>query len=171
MAWLDAEDTQSAALFESECKQGHAWERYVAQFLRLQGFEVEVGEQTIGGLAERARYAGIVDITCEGVLIECKSRRMRFTGPEDVLYRSLLVDTVSGWKDKPEKPRVIINVSRVTGAMIWLPVKSSRKDWREGQAFDRVRRIKERFFYCPIKHWQPIDTLVGYMHQLKAHKA
>jgi hypothetical protein len=87
------------------------------------------------------------------VIIEVKSRNVKFTSAEDfgrILRRKygesdIFVDTVHGWAQKDPKPKFIFMVSRDTGAMIALPGKTEDQ-WKKRTKGDGTRGYVDTFY-------------------------
>lgn len=150
---------QNDALFTQECRKGHKWEKYVAAFLKLQGLEVELKEQTIREhVRDAPQYKPSSDLLCEGVLMEIKSRGIIFHTPGDFPYETIFVDTENGWVAKNPRPKAIICISQKTGAMMWLP-SSTESQWKKTTRTDHVREIEDTFYEAERKLWKPIHIL------------
>jgi len=150
VSWWDDED-----LFRSEVAQGHAWERWVATWLKLNGLSVEVQEQTVrDGIEDRDRYSGTTDLIVEGKHIEVKSRRFAFSSAPDPVF----VMPVRDWELYREKPWAVVIVFRFCGTMKAVPgVEVPRLETRT--AFDKIVR-QERDSYAVRKaHMRSMNTL------------
>jgi hypothetical protein len=166
-------------LFFKECRQGQKWQEYVGRYLEKQGVEVDIAELSFRdnpNVADysddeagrwavarkkmetaRKEYVNTKDITIlPDRVVEVKSRNLRFTSPKDFPFETVIIDTVSGYNQKDPKPRLYVSVSRETGAMIATNGWAS-KNWRKERKFDRVRKIWEINYECPIEYWKPID--------------
>lgn len=156
------------ALFTTECRKGHAWERYVASFLSLQGLHVDVKPQHIRNhVSQRHRYKNTVDLSCEGALIEVKSRHLVFHTPSDFPHPTIFVDTVSGWDAKYPKPDALLCVSQQTGAMICLGTSKTSSQWGVSVKRDHTRGIEDSFYEAPRDLWKPIESLVQVLHRIR----
>ena len=91
-----------------------------------------------------------------------KSRRLRFSGPDDFPYESVLVDTVSGWEAKTHKPAAIVCVSQFTEGMCVIP-GSTYALWKKAVRWDRVRRIRDTFYEVPRTELRPVGDLVAWL--------
>lgn len=155
--------SQNDELFISELKAGHEWQMLAACFFKLHGFEVEVPELSIrNSIKQAGNWISSVDLLLNGKKIEIKSRNEVFSSPQSFPYDTIFVDTVSGYDAKAEKPLAYIMISRPTGCMLCL--RSDKPNaWKIEEKFDRVRKIKEKFYVCDKKYLQTLDCLVGFL--------
>lgn len=148
-------------LFLQECRTGHFWERHVASFLAQQGLCVELGEQLLREhISQASAYIDTIDLLCEGVPVEVKSRSLTFHTPADVPFVDVFVDTQKGWDAKTIVPAHVLCISQNTGAMIYLDVEETRDRWVSRSAYDRVRDFTDVFYYADRKLWHPIEHFV-----------
>jgi len=104
LPWL-----QNDALFRSECAEGHAWERWIAQLFALHGLDVELPEQEIReDVADRGRFRGSKDLVVAGRVIEVKTRKMALASAFDPLF----VSSVDKWAAINPKPFAMVIVFR-----------------------------------------------------------
>lgn len=163
MDWFENDE-----LFRRECAAGHAWERHAGHFFLLHGFETHLGKQTIRDHVSQAhRYAAQLDLTCEGVRFEVKSRNVVFHTPDDFPFETIFVDTVGGWDQKPVKPNILLCISRETGAIIWLPTAATKDRWAIVAKHDNVRSIDERFYEAPKRLWRKSEELVDVLRKMQ----
>jgi len=59
--------------------------------------------------------------------------------------QTAFVDTVSSWGKKENMPLAIVLVSQLTGKMLVIP-KSSQDRWKTVDSFDRIRKIKDKWY-------------------------
>jgi len=101
--------------------------------------------------------------------MEVKSRNVVFHTPEDFPHPTILIDTVSGWEGKRPVPQLVLCVSQQTGALMWLPTKT-KQDWIISSRYDHVRRITDSFYESVYGLWQPVETLLRVLHQLRSKR-
>lgn len=155
--------SQNDELFFSELKTGHSWQSLPALFLTLQGFKVEMPNLTIReNIREADKYKNSADLIINGKIIECKSRNETFTNINDFPYETIIVDTVSGYEAKEQKPTAYIMVSKSTGSMLCLPSLSSSK-WIKKSIKDQIRKILDEFYMADKKLLLTMDKLVKHL--------
>lgn len=155
--------SQNDELFKKELLAGHAWQELPATFFKLHGFEVQTPELKIReSITEASKWLDSTDLIVEGFKLEVKSRNEIFTSAQSFPYETALVDTVSGYDGKIEKPLAYIMISRPTGSMLCLKAESSQ-GWTVQKKFDHVRKIEDQFYLCDRKLLQPINVLVSFI--------
>lgn len=159
-AWL-----QNDGLFKEQLAIGHRWAEHVVSILTAAGLDAEATPMSVRATVEdRGQYAQELDIVVEGIRVECKSRKLRFTdSPSSYPYRTAFLDTVSGWDAKETKPTAVVLVSQLTGACLVIPVRTSRDSWTTRAIHDRVRNIDERCYECPRELLLPMATFVDWL--------
>lgn len=115
--------------FRKRAPSAAFWEAWVAAVLTRGGLYVELGPWAIDG----KDYGLSVDLTVSSpareLKVEVKSLNLEFNNPSDYPYEPLLVCSENSYKRKWSKyglwpkslPIDFLFVSRVTGAVIWLP--------------------------------------------------
>jgi hypothetical protein len=152
--------------FHGELQDGHSWAQKVANYLNAQGLDC-----TCTPISYAKTQAEIEvftktdkDITFNKMTgnLEVKSLRTEFTSPKDWPWQTAIVDTASGWKQKEEKPVAVILVSKITGAMIAVPV-STEHEWKVERRFDSLRKFEDNFLMVSRRHLRTIDELVVWL--------
>ncbi|MCK9567628.1 hypothetical protein M0R72_01600 [Candidatus Pacearchaeota archaeon] len=147
-------------LFFSQLKEGFEWQKLPKLFFELHGLKVEMPELTIrDSIADAGAYMSSKDLIVNGQTIETKSRNEAFTYPLSFPYKTLFVDTVSGFDGKKKKPLAYVFISRPTGSLICL-MTSTISSWTIEEKFDRVRKITDRFYLADRKLCTTLDELV-----------
>jgi hypothetical protein len=147
-------------LFFSQLKEGFEWQKLLKLFFELHGLKVEMPELTIrDSIKDAGAYISSKDLIVNGQTIETKSRNEAFTYPLSFPYKTIFVDTVSGFDGKQKKPLAYVFISRPTGCMICL-MTSTFKSWTVEERFDRVRRITDKFYLADRKLCSELDELV-----------
>jgi hypothetical protein len=159
--WFDNDE-----LFRRELAEGHAYANYVADRMRQQGLRVEVTPmQWRDTIADRKRFSDEFDLMV-GVRRPCrvdvKSRRLSFSGPDDYPWPTALVDTVSGFDAKANKPAAIVLVSQETAALAVIR-GSTESDWMVRRRFDKVRRIEDEFYEVRRELLASFDDLLEWL--------
>ena len=166
-------------LFFDECRKGQKWQEYVGRYIEKRGLEVNMPELSfrsnpnVADFSEddagrfalarkkqemaRKEFVNSKDIVIvPNIIIEVKSRRLKFTSQKDFPYSTVIIDTVSGYNQKDPKPILYVSVSRDTGAMIATRGRCPER-WSNRKVFDKVRRIKETNYECGLEYWRPLD--------------
>ncbi len=157
-------------LFFSGLEEGHKWELYVATKLLQAGLWVRVPTKSVrNSIDEAAAYADEADVwvtRSEPAKVEVKSRRVRFTGPDDIPSenRPFFVTTENSWNDAETKPVAVIVVFQETGGMAVASGKDSQR-WERRPRYDRVRNIRDVFLCAPVDTLYTFEEFVGYMRQ------
>lgn len=159
---------ENDSLFFRELSCGHRYELYVAlQFLRA-GICVESPPKTIRDSAwDIPDYADEADLWVgreDPAKIEVKSRRVIFTGPDDIPADRdpFFVTTESSWNNAIEKPLAVVLVSQDTGAMVVASPRRS-EEWVKVTTRDKKRNIEDTFLCAPVKTLYTFDVLVEYL--------
>lgn len=165
MSWID-----NHKLAESECRTGWLFEDIVADRLRRASPKLHVEtppKDWRADVRDRKRYANEVDLWVNGGRLSVKSRRVKFTCPQDVPRNRnpLFVDTVRKWKLKDPEPVAVVCISQETQAIIWTPT-SDQKLWGRRHAFDQVRSYADDFMTCDRELWYTFDRLVDQLTSL-----
>lgn len=157
------------ALFLRELAEGRRWQTWIADELRAAGLDVEEPPLTIRDrIEDAARWSAddsdLIVRGAEPVVLEVKSRgaSARFWWDGDRLvypYATALVDTVAGWRAKRTRPRAVLVVCRETRAVVVISA-ATQDAWIPVPMFDRVRRIRDVFYTCPIALLRPLPWLV-----------
>lgn len=154
-AWRENDE-----LFFQEARLGQFYAERIAERLRKAGLPAVAPKPTLRrNISDADNFKNTKDVICVGKTIEIKSRRRRFTTPLDFPFPTVIVDTVSGWRSKREKPFAYVIVSRLTDAAIWLP-GGSDLDWKISRHFDRIRAIEDDFYEAPKRMWRSFDELI-----------
>lgn len=154
-SWSENDD-----LFFSQLKEGFEWQKLPKLFFELHGLPVEMPDLTIRDSIQNAGdYMSSKDLIVNGYPLETKSRNESFTYPLSFPYKTILVDTVSGFDGKKNKPLAYVFISRPTGSMICL-MSDTIGQWQKEKKFDRVRRIYDEFYVTDKKLCIGLDELM-----------
>jgi hypothetical protein len=155
--WL-SNDPAADKIFRGNLEAGYKVQLEVATLLRALGHRVEVPPLRVReDISEIRGYVNTYDLKIgSNRIAEVKSRRLRFTSPDDYPFRTIFVDTVSGWSQKAPKPDYYIVVSRETGRSIYTQGKLSLF-WDVEERFDRERNISDRFYVADRAQWRCLD--------------
>ena len=96
--------------------------------------------------------------------IEVKSRRVEFTGPDDIPSnrRPFFVTTESSWENAGTKPVAVVVVSQQTGGIVVASGKDSG-GWERRRYYDQVRGIDDTFLCAPVETLYTFGDLVEAM--------
>lgn len=138
--------TMKKDLFLQELAIGSQWAEYVAKELTARGVPCAATEMRVAQTQEEIKEftendQDVVLLDGSGHF-EVKSRRLKFNTIFDYPFDTVFLDTVSGWKQKKQKPIAYLIVSQVTGAIIAVPTNSERR-WTKKTAFDKVRQFTD----------------------------
>ncbi len=160
-------------LFKRELATGHVWAAKLADALRTEGLTVELTPMNIrDNVEQRGDFANEGDLvvhTGQGpILLESKSRGLRFTTIENYPYKTALVDTVSGWNQKTDKPKAIVLTSQLTEARLVISVSRTERFWVRKYHHDKKRDIWDCFYEVPKARLVPFQDLIGWLKWLGA---
>lgn len=163
--WGENED-----LFASELRRGHEFAVVIGRRFRTAGLRAEVTASALAKTAAaRARFGRTdVDLIVYGrggrQVIEIKSRRIRFSGPDDwpEAFDPAMVDTVAGWQTKEHRPVAVVLVSQYTLGAAVVPA-SSFPYWQIVRKQDARREIPTVSYACPAEHLRSFSELCDWM--------
>lgn len=161
--WFSNDD-----LFLAELAEGKKWERYLAEKLQDMGLPVFLPDSLVppGATKDEAKailapYGDIViGHDLDGVHLEVKSRRLRFTSPADFPYETAFFDN-TGSAALRRYPTIHVLVSRLTGAAIWVDPQTAPVSKR--RVVDRVRGIPVHIWEVHRRHLRPLGDLPKYL--------
>lgn len=152
-------------LFRKELETGHKWAALVVSRLNDNDIPAELTplmwRNNIDARHEFSDETDIIVPTPSGVLqLESKSRNLHFTDvPVSYPYDTALVDTVSGWNKKIDKPFAVVLTSQETSEMLVIPSRTNA-NWTTKLSYDRVRQIQDRWYEVKWDKMLPFDVLV-----------
>jgi hypothetical protein len=162
--WFSNDD-----LFRELLTLGFGYAVDVAQEFEAAGLAVRVTpmmwRETIDDRHEFADECDLVVGTAKRLVVDVKSRNLRFTGPGDYPYPTAIVDTVSGWEAKTRKPSAVVLVAQSTGGKAVIG-RSTAGYWTKERLRDHVRGISDSFYMVGREHLRPFDEFVAF---LRAH--
>lgn len=143
----------------------------VAQYLRSREIKCHAPDLQIAQNSAERRHLTLTekDIVLEGLsqILEVKSSSREFTDdPTQFPYADTIVDTVSSFEDKLQKPCAYILVSKVTGAMVAIGV-SSKPRWKTKTFFDSKQQLTDDFYLVNKQDIRTMDELVQYLFNLQ----
>lgn len=158
LRWADDEQG-----FLAELSRGRKAEMTIAVDLLARGFGVKVGglflrEEKSDDFSEQA------DITLDtGIVLEVKSRSIKFSTPQDYPYKTAFVCAVKRWDKRRLRPHATLLMSEKTGAVLVVPT-STEKHWTQETIFDRHRGHPETCYSVAKSH---LKTWEWYLEALK----
>jgi hypothetical protein len=153
--------SENNELFIKELEEGFAWQALPMLFFKLNGFEVQMPELEIreDSIKNADRFFNSKDLFVNGMRIEIKSRKEKFTSPESFPYETAMVDTVKKFTGRKDKPVAYVMISRHTGSMLWVDA-TRHEDWEIIERFDNTRKFREKFFVVSKNKLMTLNTLV-----------
>jgi hypothetical protein len=135
--------------------EGHSYNKYVANRLRIAGISCTVPELELVSTREEIQRMteNEKDIILDnGLVLEVKSRNLGFSEiPELFWQKDIYVDTVSGYEAKKVKPYAYVMVSQKSLNM--LVVHSNTKDkWFKKTVTDPYRNVTDSFYKIEKQH-------------------
>lgn len=161
--------------YKEAMSYGHTYNEKVAHVLNGLGIDCYAPELSFAETREDVEQYTLhekdVIFTRINGCIEVKSMNRDFTtDPATFPLSNIIVDTVSGYDKKLEKPLAYIIVSQITKDMIVVPV-STERFWFQDQKMDFQRGIYENFYFCPKGLAKPFSELVDYLRHLQESSA
>lgn len=160
---MDKPTAEMHSDFLKKCQMGYGWQEFVAGYLSSIGFPSSVPKLTLRVDPSLDPFDDGEDVLCCGKYIEIKSSYLSFTSPDDFPFPAPMVDTVSSWAYKKNKPIAYICVSRKTKSMIFLPTDKTVAHWFKKRNSDRVKGYSDTFYKCDKKYWLPMSAFGMYM--------
>lgn len=152
--------------------EGHAYNKIVAEYLRNREIPCAVPELRIARNGQERREMTLTekDITLSLIphVLEVKNVSIDFGwDPKDFPFPTTIVDTVSSYEDKQQKPLAYVLRSKKTGAM--LAVGPSSKDrWKQKTLYDKKQQLTDNFYIVDKSDLRSMDDLI--QHILKLQK-
>ena len=153
--------------------QGHAYNCFVADILRQFGVpDVEVPELWDAENAEQRMDKTIneKDVLVGGLVLEVKSRNLKFENIESFPYEKILIDTVDGYDKKAVKPFAYVMVSQITGKMFAL-AGANKENWTVGDIHDAHRNVDYQAYFVTKRHCRPFIDLVDILLERASDRA
>lgn len=161
--WIEDEE-----FFREQREVGQAYQEVVAGKFRSFGMSVTVLDDgfrsSIGQIDLFTRYSS--DLLVDGEKVEVKSRSVKFTSPDDWKLWPMIIDTVSSFDEKDQKPLCYVFVSQETEALMGV-MTSTMPAWTKHKIYDRSRLITDEFYCVSREHVLDERQLV---HRLNADK-
>lgn len=147
--------------------EGHSYNKIVAKYLSDRGIPCTVPELQIAKTAEERRRLTLEeqDIVLSLVdhVLEVKNVSINFSwDPSEFPFPTTIVDTVSSYEDKKQKPVAYILRSKPTGAMLAVG-PSSKSRWAKKNLYDKKQQLTDNFYIVQKKDLRSMDELVNYL--------
>lgn len=162
MSWSDAEYRRAFA-------DGHSRNEYVAELIAKQGLWVECPPLAYASdKSERSNFTKTEkDVITRAGTIEVKGQGKLFTGdPSSFPFPTIIVDTVSGWVGKMDKPIAYVFVCMENNECLVVPGKS-KPSWIVKRLFDNKKKIFDDFYVAPKSS---LTTVVKLFEYLRKHE-
>lgn len=156
--------------FGKALRTGNEYELKVAHRLMKEGFYCSMPQLIEGSAtAEYTTHQKDVIVLAGGrpAVLEVKSRNLRFTGPEDYPFKTVFIDTVSGFDSKAVTPDVVVIISQQTEAIMIIPVKSTRQHWTEETKYIWARGHPETNYAIKPHLTKSLDWFIDKLKQLE----
>lgn len=133
---------------ELKASQDTVW--LAAQFLSEKGHNVVVRAQHIRPtFDQRHQYADSGDLEIIQT-VEVKRRPdLHFTSAEDYPFKTIIVDTVSAFDNKKNKPYLYMIVNAEATHAVIITVPNSRKHWIKVMHFNKKDEENRMYYECP----------------------
>lgn len=154
--------------YKAAMTKGHKYNEIVAMRLIEEGIDCLVPDLEFAKTKEDIKdfTANEKDIIVGNYVLEVKSRNLYFTDdPNTFPYNDLIIDTVSGFEGKANKPLAYVMVSQKTGGMFVVPSYTSNR-WVSEERYDRDRKHKDNFYFAGKAHGRPFASLVNHLKEI-----
>ena len=153
--WIDDDTT-----FKKRWEGGEKFTKIIAERLRGDGLDVVEPERSFREeFKDRFKYRDEVDLIVNGLRVEVKSRKPRWTTLDDFPLDGIFVDTTQKWDGHEETPVATINVCKSTGAIIVVR-GNTRPKWTTTVRRDRTSGHESEFYVAPRETWTTYESLV-----------
>lgn len=154
--------------------EGHSYNKIVAKYLSEKGIPCTVPDLQIAKTAEERRKLTLEeqDIVLNLIphVLEVKNVSINFSwDPRDFPFPTTIVDTVSSYEDKRQKPVAYILRSKPTGAMLAVG-PSSKSRWTKKSLYDKKQKLTDNFYIVRKADLRSMDELVSYLLGLQNKK-
>jgi len=159
--------------YKTAFHEGHAFNCYVADILRTFGVpDVQVPElwdedKAVNRLEKTVNEK---DVLVGDLVLEIKSRNLKFDSFEDFPYDKILIDTVHGFDSKAIKPFAYVMVSQLTGKMFAI-AGATRPNWSTGQIHDPHRNVVYQAYFATKRNCRPFIDLVDILLEVQSDRA
>jgi hypothetical protein len=144
--------------------EGHKYGRYIADKLELEGISCTVPDlylvESMEEIPHMTQTEKDIIIDRTGDCLEVKSRNIEFTSIDDFPWGNIIVDTVSGYKAKMQKPMAYVMVSQPTGCAFAV-MSDTEQHWTTKRLNDKQRGHSDNFYVVTREHFVSFDYLVN----------
>ena len=150
--------------FRGALEGGHQAERKWVDMIRQSGLSVAHGKKLL--ITRHDKNTDHVESPDAVALIslEIKERSLKFTGPGDYPYDTVIVDDLRGLEREKLKHMCYIYLSRPTGSWVWLSALDRDESWTTASTFARGRQHYVPCLYAPKKCLRPAADLMYYLY-------
>lgn len=103
------------------------------------------------------------------VIVEVKRRGLSFESISDIRYSTVIVDVVSTFTAKVEKPLIYLIVSEDLRAAFGVPV-ATESSWKQECRTNSKKEAKENYLFCPKSKCISFEESVEYIEYALAAK-
>lgn len=160
-------------LFFEQSHIGRQWELYIGLLLLNEGFAVKLTpKKDLEARDDIKKYKNQKDIIVgsfesdKQIYFEVKSRKLVFTEPSDFPFDTALVETVGSWKNKKEKPHVILLISQKTKKIVGINRNTEDKWAIKKDQYDSVRKITDPSYLVPKELLTEWESIVNWLHKI-----
>lgn len=151
--------------------EGHSYNKIVAQYLIDNNVPCTVPELQIARTAEERRHLTVTekDIVLSLIphALEVKNVSIDFGwDPSNFPFPTTIVDTVSSYEDKEEKPLAYVLRSKKTGAMLAVG-PSSKERWKKKTLYDKKQQLSDVFYIVDKQDLRSMSELITYITNLQ----
>lgn len=155
--------SENDALFLNELKEGIKWQRLPEMLFNLHGLKTIMGDNNSfrDSIKNSSEYKDSFDVLVEDRFnIESKSRNYKFTSPADFPFDTIFIENVSGYEQRVKPVFAYVNVSKITGGMIFIGGKKT-SNWKIVKAFDKTRKIYDEWYCVSKEKFRTMDFLIN----------
>ncbi len=151
--------TYTRSDFRRRLAKGNITELYLAEELKKAGVIV-VKPEYPEGMSASYYTQNQVDLIANDKVLEVKGRNLEFNNIATYPYPTIFVEGVTGFDSKVAVPDYYVNVSNVTGAVIYLDVAATRDTWTIEPVRDRQRNYKYDMYVSRTDQWGDFAELI-----------
>lgn len=152
--------------YKTAMTNGHKYGQLIADRLTGHGISCTVPElylvKSLDEIPLMTETEKDIILDSTGDCLEVKSRNIEFTSIDDFPWDNIIVDTVSGYKAKAQKPIAYVMVSQPTGCAFTV-MTNSEPHWTTKRLNDHQRGHSDNFYVVTKEHFVSFDYLVNYI--------
>jgi hypothetical protein len=153
--------------YKASMAKGHKYNELVGKRIASEGISCTVPElylvKDLSEIPDMTKYEKDIILDPIDEVLEVKSRDLWFTDDlRTYPHNNLIVDTVSGYETKEQKPMGYVFVSQRAGGMICLPTYT-KDTWEKKVLYDKYRDLHDTFYIASIEQCKPFTALVKHI--------